>query len=270
MNNTTRLKISHQTSYHYDEPVYYALQQLRLTPKSNASQRIISWATNIEGGREELEFTDHNNNHVVLISFNDGCRSVNIVCEGEVETEDTAGIVGKQGGFTPLWYFMRSTPLTAAGRHVKQLIKELGGEFESDVEKMHFLMELVEQKIRYETGRTDAETSAEDTLEAGHGVCQDHSHVFIAAARQMGLPARYVSGYLMMNDRIEQEAAHAWAEVHVGGVGWIGYDVSNKISPDQRYVRVATGLDYREAAPISGMRYGEGTESMAVSLQVQQ
>ena len=63
---------------------------------------------------------------------------------------------------------------------------------------------------------------------------------------------------------------HAWAEAHVDGLGWVGFDVSNGISPDTRYVRVATGLDYREAAPISGMRYGEGAESMAVSLQIQQ
>ncbi|MGI9317025.1 MAG: transglutaminase family protein [bacterium] len=265
-----RLKISHQTSYHYDEPVHYALQQLRLTPKSNASQKIISWTTSVDGGREELEFTDHNNNHVVLISFEEDCRSVNIMSEGEVETEDTAGIIGKHGGFAPGWYFKRTTELTAPGRHVRQLVKELGDDFESEVDRMHGLSELVEEKVVYETGKTDAETSAEDTLEAGHGVCQDHTHVFIAAARLMGIPARYVSGYLMMNDRIDQEAAHAWAEVHVGGVGWIGYDVSNKISPDQRYVRVATGLDYREAAPISGMRFGESVESMVVSLQVQQ
>ena len=265
-----RLKIFHQTSYHYESPVRYALQQLRLTPKSNRSQKIVSWTTSVEGGREELEFTDHNNNRVVLVSFEEGCRSVNICCEGEVDTEDAAGIIGKHGGYAPLWYFKRSTGLTSAGRNVKQLVKELGDGFDDDVAKMHGLMELVEQKITYETGKTDPDTTAEDTLEVGHGVCQDHAHVFISAARQMDLPARYVSGYLMMNDRVDQDAAHAWAEVYIGGVGWIGYDVSNKISPDQRYVRVATGLDYKEAAPVSGMRFGEGEESMVVSLQIQQ
>jgi transglutaminase-like putative cysteine protease len=86
----------------------------------------------------------------------------------------------------------------------------------------------------------------------------------------MGFPARYVSGYLMMNDRVEQDASHAWAEAHVPGLGWVGFDVSNGISPDDRYVRLATGLDYRNAAPVSGMRIGASTESMDVSLQVQQ
>jgi hypothetical protein len=83
-------------------------------------------------------------------------------------------------------------------------------------------------------------------------------HIFVAAARSMGYPARYVSGYLMMNDRVHQDASHAWAEAHVDGVGWVGFDVSNGISPDARYVRVATGLDYREAAPVSGLRFGRG------------
>ena len=78
------------------------------------------------------------------------------------------------------------------------------------------------------------------------------------------------SGYLMMNDRIDQDASHAWAEAHIGGLGWVGFDVSNGISPDERYVRIATGLDYRGAAPVSGMRMGTSGESMIVSVQVQQ
>jgi transglutaminase-like putative cysteine protease len=93
-------------------------------------------------------------------------------------------------------------------------------------------------------------------LRQGAGVCQDHAHIFISAARANGIPARYVSGYLMMDDRIDQEATHAWAEAHVEGLGWVGFDVSNGISPDPRYVRVATGSDYRDAAPITGITQG--------------
>jgi transglutaminase-like putative cysteine protease len=101
-------------------------------------------------------------------------------------------------------------------------------------------------------------------------VCQDHAHIFIAAARSMGYPARYVSGYLMMEDRVHQDASHAWAEVHVDPLGWVGFDVSNGISPDTRYVRVATGLDYAEAAPVSGLRFGNGGEAMSIDIQVAQ
>ena len=74
----------------------------------------------------------------------------------------------------------------------------------------------------------------------------------------------------MMSDRVDQDATHAWAEIHVEHIGWVGFDVSNGYSPDERYVRVATGLDYRDASPITGLRYGSGNEDMIVSLQVQQ
>ncbi len=101
-------------------------------------------------------------------------------------------------------------------------------------------------------------------------MCQDHAHIFIAAMRHLGHPARYVSGYLMMNDRTQQDATHGWAEAYFDHIGWIGFDVSNGHSPDQRYIRVATGLDYRDAAPVRGMRYGAAQENLVVQLQVQQ
>ena len=105
---------------------------------------------------------------------------------------------------------------------------------------------------------------------AGGGVCQDHEQIFVPAARVAGIPARYISGYLMMNDRVDQDASHAWAEAHIDGLGWVGFDVSNGYSPDERYVRIATGLVARDASPISGVRMGSANESMIVSLQIQQ
>jgi transglutaminase-like putative cysteine protease len=100
-------------------------------------------------------------------------------------------------------------------------------------------------------------------------VCQDHAHIFIGAARERGIPARYVSGYLMMNDRIEQEATHAWAEAHIEGLGWVGFDVSNGICPDPRYVRVATGSDYRDAAPVTGISIGTADQVLTVGVAVE-
>jgi transglutaminase-like putative cysteine protease len=114
------------------------------------------------------------------------------------------------------------------------------------------------------------ETSAEAALAAGQGVCQDHAHIFIGAARLLGLPARYVSGYLMMDDRVDQEAGHAWAEAYVAGLGWVAFDVSNGISPDERYVRLATGFDYRDAAPVTGISIGAGEIELEVRLAVAQ
>ena len=101
-------------------------------------------------------------------------------------------------------------------------------------------------------------------------MCQDHSHVFLGTVRALGFPARYVSGYLMMNDRVDQDASHAWAEAHVEGLGWVGFDISNGISPDERYVRIARGLDYGDALPAKGVVIGARDETLVVSIQVQQ
>ena len=115
-----------------------------------------------------------------------------------------------------------------------------------------------------------AATAAEDAVQGGTGVCQDHAHIFIAAARSAGVPARYVSGYLRLDETDDQEAGHAWAEAWLPDLGWVGFDISNVQCPDDRYVRLASGLDYREAAPLTGLRRGFGNESMIVTLQVQQ
>ena len=265
-----RLKINHSSHYTYNSPVSYGLLQLRQTPKSRVGQQIIRWDLKIEGGKLEAEYEDHNANWVQLISLDEGAEKLVISSEGEVEVEDRSGVIGVHGGFTPLWLFHRTTPLTRPGPLLRKLVKASPDASEGDIARLHAIAEQVRQAIRYEPGWTDADTRAEDALEAGHGVCQDHAHVFIAAARLLGYPARYAGGYLMMNDRIQQDAGHAWAEVHVERLGWVGFDISNAISPDARYVRVATGLDYREAAPVSGMRFGASSESLDVSIQVQQ
>lgn len=265
-----RLRIHHSSRYRYTAPVSYGLLQLRQTPKSRAGQQVLGWDLSIEGGRVEAEYEDQNANWVQLVSLSPGADQLVITSEGEVEVEDRAGVVGAHRGFAPLWLFRRATPLTRAGPLVRRIARAAPEGREGDIARLHALAALVREAIRYEPGWTDVDTKAEDALEAGHGVCQDHAHVFISAARLLGYPARYAGGYLMMNDRVQQDAGHAWAEVHVDRLGWVGFDISNAISPDSRYVRVATGLDYREAAPVSGMRFGEASESLDVSIQVQQ
>jgi transglutaminase-like putative cysteine protease len=241
-----------------------------MTPKPRPSQQVLSWKTVIEGGKIEAEFDDQHTNRVHLVSIEPGHSEVTITCEGEVDVRDTAGVIGPHSGFAPLWLFRRATALTRPGPHIRRLAKAVPDASIGDIPRLHALAEIIRGAVTYETGRTDADTKAEEAVEAGHGVCQDHAHIFIAAARLLGYPARYSGGYLMMNDRVEQEAGHAWAEIHVAGLGWVGFDVSNAISPDERYVRVATGLDYAETSPVSGMRFGAATESMDVKIQVQQ
>ena len=266
-----RLTISHTTRYHFDHPPARVLQQLRLTPKSRAGQTIVSWQTDIIGGRKEVGYDDQHNNHVDLVTFEPGAREIVIHSHGVVDSLNETGIVGAHGGYAPLWYFKRQTELTRPGPAIRRIAREIApAGSHDDIANLHALVAAIRHGVGYDTGATDSQTTAEQAAEAGHGVCQDHTHIFISAARIAGYPARYVSGYLMMDDRVEQDAMHAWAEALVDGLGWVGFDVSNLISPDMRYVRVATGLDYGEAAPVSGLRLGKGGEEMVVSLQVQQ
>ena len=265
-----RLKITHNSTYRFDQPVNYGLQQVRLTPKSRVGQTVKAWRIDIEGGQIETEFTDHHTNTVSLVSLEPDATKVTVRCTGEIETEDQDGVVGKQQGYIPLWLFRRSTELTRAPANVRKLSKGLRDEHDSEISMLHALSARIAEHVTYTVGTTDAATTASMAIERGSGVCQDHAHIFLAAVRAMEIPARYVSGYLMMNDREHQDATHAWAEAYIDGIGWVGFDVSNQISPDARYVRVATGLDYREAAPISGVRFGNGAETLSVDVAVQQ
>ena len=262
-----RLTIRHATTYRYDAPVPYALQQVRLTPKSRAGQRVVEWDTRIEGGGIEAAFDDQHANRVQLVSLDAGVSEVTLVARGTVEVEDRAGVVGGHGGYVPLWMFLRPTRRTRRGPGTAALAREVRG-VEDPLAQMHALSATIREAVSYATGTTDVTMTAEAAVEAGTGVCQDHAHVFVTCARILDRPARYVSGYLRMDGREDQDATHAWAEVHVEGIGWVGFDVSNGISPDARYVRVATGLDYGDAAPIHGLRLGGSGETMAVALRV--
>jgi transglutaminase-like putative cysteine protease len=264
------LQVRHTTHYAFAQPVVHALQRLRLTPKETHGQRIIDWQMRFDNAAAELQYDDQHFNHVTLVSLTPGAREVTVTCEGTVETEDNAGVIGRHSGHLPLWSFLRQTPLTRAGPKLRALLREAqGAGGETPLDFLHSLSGLIRERVVYETGRTHSATTAEEAVGHSAGVCQDHAHIFIAAARASGIPARYVSGYLLMDDRIEQEATHAWAEAHIEDLGWIGFDVSNGICPDPRYVRVATGSDYRDAAPVTGISIGATDQVLTVGVAVE-
>lgn len=265
-----RLAIRHTTRYRFAQPVAHGLQRLRLTPKATQGQRILDWRMDYEGAREQFAYDDQNLNHVTLVAVQEGGREVVVTCAGTVQTEDKAGVIGQHSGHLPLWAFLGQTPLTTPGPRIRQLIAAVSRSDEGMVPTLHNLSAVIRERVDYGAGQTGVDTTAEQAVNEGRGVCQDHAHIFIAAARSLEIPARYVSGYLMMDDRVEQEATHAWAEAYVQGLGWVGFDISNQISPDPRYVRLATGRDYRDAAPITGISFGAVTEDLTVDLTVEQ
>jgi len=265
-----RLSIRHTTRYRFASPVAHGIQRLRLTPKETQGQKILEWNMEFEGAHEQLSYDDQNFNHVTLVGVDEGATEVVVSCTGRVDTQDHAGVIGHHAGHMPLWSFLSQTPLTKPGPKIKSLIANVKRSEEGMVETLHNLSNTIRDHVEYGAGSTHVATTAEEAVAEGQGVCQDHAHIFISAARSLDIPARYVSGYLMMNDRVDQEATHAWAEAYVQGLGWVGFDISNGISPDPRYVRVATGRDYNDAAPITGISFGAMTEDLSVALSVEQ
>ena len=265
-----RLSIRHTTRYLFDTPVVHALQRLRLTPKQTQGQEILEWEMEYHNAHPEFVYEDQHHNTVNLVSVETGAQEVTVACHGRVDTHDHAGVIGRHAGHLPLWSFLAQTPQTTPGPGMRKLAGEVGKRSESRLDTLHHLSGAILDRVEYKTGTTHSRTIAEEAYAAANGVCQDHAHIFIGIARSLGIPARYVSGYLMMNDRVEQEAGHAWAEAYVDELGWVGFDISNGISPDERYVRVATGRDYRDAAPVTGISFGTTSTVLEVDVAVEQ
>jgi transglutaminase-like putative cysteine protease len=264
-----RLTIKHTTSYAFSEPVTHALQRLRLTPKATQGQAILDWNMTYENAHPELEYDDQHFNTVTLVAVEPGAREVSVTCEGTVETRDSAGVIGHHSGHLPLWSFLCETPLTKPGAKLRALIREVPAPPEGGgLDYLHALSAHIRERVEYMKGTSDVSTGAEEAVATGSGVCQDQAHIFIAAAREADIPARYVSGYLMMDDRVDQDATHAWAEAHIERLGWVGFDIANGISPDPRYVRVATGRDFRDAAPLIVHAFGSVEQVLTVNENV--
>jgi transglutaminase-like putative cysteine protease len=261
-----RIRIDHATTYAYDRAARFIVQTLRLTPRSSEAQTVRNWRieTNVDARLRQSE--DAFGNIVHALYTEQPTTSLEVRVSGEVDTADTAGVVPPgQERLLPT-VFLRDTSLTARD----QLITVFASEFKAHppLERMHRLMAAIHGSVAFEVGVTTPTHTAAEVLALGRGVCQDHAHVFIACARHMGVPARYVSGHLLRRDREQQEAAHAWAEAWIEDLGWVGFDPANGVCPTERYVRIATGLDYLGAAPVRGASYGGGGERLEVRLSV--
>lgn len=263
------LKVNHETRYEYSEPVQYALQKVRLRPLSSVMQDVLDWSVDVTGGKIETSYCDHYGNHVDLISIERGADQLIVRVSGTVETKVSSGVLGKVYGRAPLWHFQQPTLRTTPGPKIRAL-PQIDPLNENVVADLHALSAAILEQVPYTIGGTHSQTTAEEAMSGALGVCQDHAQIFVAVARLSGLPARYVSGYLKMNEIVDQDATHAWAEVHLDSLGWVGFDVSNGVSPDEKYVRIAMGRDARDASPIEGLRMGTAEETLVVSVQVQQ
>lgn len=265
-----RISINHSTHYTYDQHVPYTAQLIRLHPRNYNGQQVLSWRVTSENGRDLPSTFDGYGNVLHMLTRDLMHSSASIVAVGEVETADTSGIVQGCVETLPEAYYRRQTEYTIADAAITALAHETEAAFDA-IDRLHRLMLRIRWCVAYEPGATTSGTTAAEALASGRGVCQDHTHIFLSSARLLGYPARYVSGYLWERGRTPgSDAGHAWAEAYVEDLGWVGFDVANGICPGENYVRVAIGLDFMEAAPIRGVRRGEGEEAMRVSVSIQQ
>lgn len=264
-----RIQITHRTRYAYEPAATQVALRLRLYPSSYDGQKQIAWSVAVNDETVEALFTDGFGDQIGLWHVREPCAEVNIAATGMVETTDKSGVVSGLPRRPPSGVFLRKTPLTEPNAALRELASEITAENELD--RMHVLSETIEQTIEYRKGATTADTPVADVLEKSAGVCQDFAHVFIAAARHLGTPARYVSGYLLSaEDEEELFETHAWAEAFVKGLGWVGFDPSNGLCPTDRYVRLSCGLDANAAAPIRGAVSNESDVELEANVEIGQ
>jgi transglutaminase-like putative cysteine protease len=261
------ISVRHLTRYSYDAPVSYAIQSVRLTPAAFAGQRVTDWRVSVSACERPLKFTDAFGNAVHLAAINTPHQALVIEAGGTVETEDSSGIVAGLADAIPPRVYLRVTARTRPDAGIRELARSV--DRKDRLDRLHALAGAVRARVDYVPGTTSTHTEAAAALADGRGVCQDHAHIFIAAARSLGVPARYVTGYLVIEADNASQAHHAWAEAWVEALGWVGFDVANRICPTERYVRLAAGLDAGYAAPIVGSRRGGETEVLEVSVEVQ-
>lgn len=262
------LAITHTTTYRYGSIANYAIESLRLTPPSFDGQTIKSWSIRAPGIEKAACFRDGFGNVVHLTSLNAVHDAITIEASGLVETADSVGVARGLPEPSPLRLYLRETPSTLPDEAIRTLAHSCKAGCTLD--QLHRLMHALRSAVSYEVGATHAHTSAAEALADGKGVCQDYAHIFISAARVLGVPARYVNGYLLSGGPGPSDAHHAWAEAWIDGLGWVGFDPANLVCPTERYVRLAAGLDARTAAPIRGTRRGGENETLDVVVEVQQ
>jgi transglutaminase-like putative cysteine protease len=266
-----RLKIRHETHYTYGRPATSAVQILRLTPRSHDGQFVRRWRVEIDADCRLDRNEDAFGNITHTFTVDGPVKEMKVLAEGEIDVSDRQGFI--HGGVErfPLGLWLRDTPLTRVEPDLRRYARHIaGGEGGDRLATLHALMAAIQRDFRFMIGETTASTTALEAFRQKSGVCQDLAHVFIACARSLGIPARYAGGYYLRTDTELQAAGHAWAEAHMDGLGWLGFDPANGVCVTDRYARVAIGQDYLDAAPIRGARIGGDDEQLMVAVEVRQ
>jgi len=260
-----RLHIRHETVYRYDRQVKHSVQCLRLTPRTEAGQKVLSWDLQAPGRRSQQ--LDAHGNLVHLLTLDGPHEEIRILATGVVDTEAVEhSSPSARATLSPLVYALE-TPLTAVDERLKDFVAAQA-RAHMDQDGVISLAGAVRDAMEYVPGATAVSDTASHAFGLGRGVCQDHAHVMIACCRSQGIPARYVSGYLL-SEHDDHIASHAWVDVWLAQERrWLAIDVTNRGLGGAQHCRLAVGRDYLDACPIRGVRRGGGAESMEAQVRV--
>lgn len=266
-----KLEIVHSTRYRYSGPIAETVMEVRLQPMNGAGQRCLDFELKLSSGIKPRAYVDGYGNHVHYFNLVRPHNRLSVVSRSVVET----GLgLDADPGEELVQDFLRFRSPVKDIEGVRELARRHAAADPSPEAIESALDELtlaISRDFTYDRAVTNVYTVVDDVLALHAGVCQDFAHLFIAVARAMGVPARYVSGYIhFAGDNGVTTASHAWAEAWVSGKGWIGYDATRPIRTSASHVRLAVGRDYTDAAPTRGIYVGSATGAMEVRVRTRE
>ena len=265
-----RLSIDHRTRYHFSEPQNRVVQLARMTPLDHANQTVIRWQISVDRDVRLREARDGYGNATTMLYVDGPLEALEIAVHGEVLTGPGDGLVSGAVETLPPLFFLRSTQLTTITQPIQAFADHVCGNLKDPANRAQMLNVALFERVKLKQGRSPKTRTAGETLAAGSGNVRDRTQLLVAAARAAGLPARFVSGHSLDGHKIVgQKSTHCWAEIHIDGRGWMGFDPAIGRPPGEMHVRVAIGLDAREATPLSGTRMGGGIEVLDVDVQIE-
>lgn len=265
-----RFEITHVTSFEYSAPIAETVMEMRLRPLDGAGQRCVDFHLEVEPRVRLRSYRDGYGNQVHYFNLLRLHPRLRVTSRASVETGLPVHRDGRPDAL--VLDFLRFRPPAGDVPGVRKLAAAhlpAGPEPAAVEAALDGLALAISRDFLYDPAVTNVYSSVEEVLALRAGVCQDFAHLFIAAARALGVPARYVSGYIYVPGEggLTEGASHAWAEAWVSGKGWLGYDATHPIRAGANHVRVAVGRDYRDAAPTRGVYVGSATGTMDVSVR---
>lgn len=275
--------IRHVTSFSYEPAVGESVMEVRLQPRSDTRQRCLTSALYVSPPANVMVYRDFYGNAVHHFDIPGRHQAIEVVAEATVEMLPRLGVDSLQRStweeFDELvahgdyWEMLLPSHFARQTSLLEGLRKELKLERREDpFSLLKSLNTSLYEAFSYAPNTTRVDSPIDDALRARRGVCQDFAHIMIALVRQLGIPCRYVSGYLYHGDKDRDRspagASHAWVEAYLGEAGWVEFDPTNNLPGCERHIRLAVGRDYADVPPTRGVHRGEAESELRVSVTV--